>query len=80
MEFVRHATLLFCAKSATCKEMTRRRRSERMKKPCGTRACRGWCDEQGVYEPSESVCCRCGAEGPMSDWYIESENDVDDDE
>ena len=51
-----------------------------MKKPCGTRACRGWCDEQGVYEPSESVCCRCGAEGPMSDWYIESENDADDDE
>ena len=51
-----------------------------MKKPCGTRACREWCNEQGVYEPSESVCCRCGAEGPMSDWYIESENDVDDDE
>ena len=47
-----------------------------MRKPCGTRVCREWCEDQGVYEPSESACFNCGFEGPMYDW--QRENDADD--
>ena len=46
-----------------------------MRKPCGTRVCREWCEEQGVYEPSESVCFNCGFEGPMYDWQRENDDD-----
>jgi hypothetical protein len=49
-----------------------------MRKPCGTRVCREWCEDQGVYEPSESVCFNCGFEGPMYDW--QRENDADDED
>ena len=49
-----------------------------MRKPCGTRVCREWCEEQGVYEPSESVCFNCGFEGPMYDWQRENDADEED--
>ena len=48
-----------------------------MQKPCGRYACQKWLEENGEYEPNNSVCYRCGFEGPMREWYAGQEDDED---
>lgn len=40
-----------------------------MERPCGDYKCHVWLEENGICEPTEVVCYRCGFEGPMYDWY-----------
>jgi len=48
------------------------------RKPCGGSECENWLAENGVCEPTHSVCYLCGFEGPMCDWYDDEASDDDD--
>ena len=48
-----------------------------MQKPCGRYACQKWLELNGAYEPNESICFRCGSEGPMCNWYGEQDDNGD---
>lgn len=45
------------------------------KKPCGGCACEDWLAENGICEPTASVCYLCGFEGLMCDWYIDRDQE-----